>query len=114
MILDTNTIIDAMEEGDIPRGSISVISLLEVLRGVPSEKRAEIKALLEESHRVHQIDNDVILKYAEIYNQLKSSGTLIPDADLIIGMTAIVKDLALNSNDKHFKRLESFGLTLHQ
>jgi len=114
MILDTNIIIDALQEGGSVRGGISIISLLEIIRGIPSEKRATTKALLEQSHLVFQIENDVILKYAEIYNKLKDSGTLIPDADLIIGATAIVKNLVLNSSDKHFKRLEPFGLNLYQ
>ncbi len=112
MILDTNIIIDALQEGGSIGGGISIISLLEIIRGIPSEKRAATKALLEQSHLVFQIENDVVLKYAEIYNQLKKSGTMIPDADLIIGATAIVKALALNSRDKHFKRLEPLGLKI--
>ena len=111
-MFDTSTIIDAMEEGVSPRGSISVICLLEVLRGISSEKRAVIKELLEESHVVYQIENEIVLKYCEVYNDLKQTGMLIPDSDLIIGCTAIVKNRILKTKDQHFRRLVQFGLLL--
>jgi len=46
-----------------------------------------------------------------LYNELKKDGTLIPEADLLIGAKAIARDLPLMTKDAHFSRLEKYGLT---
>ena len=112
MILDTSAILDGVVEEEGKRGGVSVITLLEVVRGVRKDQRERTKRLLEESHPVYHIDNDVILTYSEIYNELKKTGTIIPDADIIIAATAISKKQILKTKDKHFTRLERFGLRL--
>ena len=112
MILDTSAILDGVVELEGKRGGISVITLLEIVRGVKKDQRERTKQLLEESHPVYQIDNDVILTYSEIYNELRETGAIIPDADILIASTAISKNQALKTKDTHFARLEQFGLRL--
>jgi predicted nucleic acid-binding protein len=41
---------------------------------------------------------------------LKEKGETIPDANLLIAATAIANNLAITTKDRHFKRLESYGL----
>gem|GEM_PF-7056343 len=41
-------------------GAISVITLIEALRGAPEGKREGVKSLLEDSFRILSLDNNVI------------------------------------------------------
>lgn len=111
-LIDTSALIDDLRRGAYREGSISVITLIEVLRGVPPGKRERVKELLEKSYNVLGIDNKVALKYCDLYTSLKREGRLIPDADLLIAATAIVNGLALVSKDKDFERLKEHGLKL--
>jgi hypothetical protein len=111
-LIDTSVLIDNLRRGVFEEGSISVITLIEVLRGVASEKRDRVKRLLEKSFDVLGIDNKVILKYCELYTSLKEKGQLISDADLLIAATAIANNLVLVTRDKDFERLRSHGLRL--
>ncbi len=112
MIIDTNDLIDSTENGKILDGGISIISLIEMIRGIESKERKQVKYFLESSYKVYPLENDVILTYAELYNDLKKDGNLIPEADLLIGATAIARDLPLMTKDAHFSRLEKYGLTI--
>jgi len=59
-LLDTSIIIDDLKKGRFEEGSISVISLLEILRGVSGKKRLRVKQVLENAFEVIGIDNMVI------------------------------------------------------
>lgn len=83
-----------------------------MLRGVPREKRAEVKLLLEESFEPIGLDNEAILTYCSIYEALRERGEAIPDADLLIAATVISRDLTLKTGDHRFRRLEEFGLKI--
>ncbi len=111
-LIDTSILVDALKKGIYERGAVSIITMIEVLRGIHSEKRSRVKQLLEEGFDVLGIDNDVVLRYCELYTALKREGQLIPDADLLIAATAIVNNLVLATKDKGFKRLKKFGLKL--
>ncbi|ADI31713.1 type II toxin-antitoxin system VapC family toxin [Staphylothermus hellenicus] len=111
-IYDTSVLIDYLRRGELVEGAISVITLIEVLRGVPQHKRKRVKELLERIYEVIGIDNDVIMKYCELYTSLKHMGQLIPDADLLIASTSISRNYVLVTKDKDFERLRSLGLKL--
>ncbi len=111
-LFDTETIIDMIRSSKYEHGSISIITLIEFLRGIKDERRSKIKKLLEESFEVVWLDNDVIQLYCKMYQELKENGELLPDADLLIAATAISKGLDLVSNDIHFEKLKPFGLNL--
>ena len=113
LLIDTDVLIEAIRKGERPEGCISVITLLEFLRGVPDEERAEVKELLETSFCVIQLDNDVIETYCRLYRDLKERGELLGDADLLVGATAIAKGMELASlNRRHYERLKRHGLRL--
>ena len=88
------------------------MTLLEVLRGIDDKKRQQVRQLLEESYSILNLDNSIIEAYCRIYRKLKEEGNLLPDADLIIGATAIAHDLILETKDAHFIRLKVLGLKL--
>ena len=113
-LLDTDILVELLRERRHEVGAISIITLIEVLRGLEAEKSGKVKGLIEESFHVLTIDNKVIKTYCSLYHSLKNEGVLIPDADLLIAATAISHNTPLKTRDKHFKRLKTLGLKLTQ
>ena len=112
ILLDTDVVIEMLRKRRYEAGAISIITLIEVLRGLKAEKREKVKELLEESFDVLNINNQVIETYCSIYRNLKEKGMLVPDADILIAATAISNNITLKTKDKHFKELKKFGLKL--
>lgn len=96
--------IDNIRRDVYEEGAISIIKLIEVLRGLTPEKRGRAKELLERSYEVSYLDNRVILKYCELYDGLKLKGILIPGVDLLIAATAIANNITLITKDRDFER----------
>jgi predicted nucleic acid-binding protein len=113
-LLDTGIIIELIRQKRYEVGAISVITLIEVLRGIGARKRLQAKKLLEESFEVLNLDNKTIELYCSLYQKLKSEGKSIPDADLLIAATAITQNMSLKTRDEHFERLKKLGLRLTQ
>ncbi|HUV53646.1 MAG TPA: type II toxin-antitoxin system VapC family toxin [Candidatus Krumholzibacteriaceae bacterium] len=113
-LIDTSIAIDGLQYGAPRAGSISVITLLELLRGVAEDKRPELKTSLEGYYPVLGLDNDTILEYCRVFESLRSKGEMIPEADMIIAATAISKGMELETDDEHFTRLLSYGLKLKE
>lgn len=111
-LFDTDIVIDMLEDGEHREGYISIITLIEVARGVRKEKRTKIKRLLENSFGVLELSNEVIRAYCRLYESLRGDGKALPDADLLVASTAVAHDLTLESGDGHFERLEERGLSL--
>jgi predicted nucleic acid-binding protein len=111
-LIDSDAVIDDIQRGTASTGAISIITLLEVLRGVDEEKRRTVKELLEVSYQVKGVDNEVVLLACSLYGKVRKAGEPIPDADIIIAATAIASDLPLETGDAHFKRLTRYGLKL--
>lgn len=109
-LLDTDAIIELLRKKTYEAGYISIITLIEVLRGVQDETRMEVKKLLEESFDVTSLDNKAIITYCTLYQKLREKGETIPDADLLVAATAISSNLHLKTGDKHFERLKPLGL----
>ncbi len=110
-LLDTDIVIETIKKNDVT-GIISVITLIEFLRGIDENKRLSVKRLIEESFIVLNLDDSVIEAYCKIYRKLKEEGNLLPDADLFIASTAIAHNLVLETKDTHFLRLRALGLQL--
>ena len=111
-LLDTDAVIERLREKRYEAGFISVVTLIEVLRGVGGERRARLKALLEETFGVLNLDNESISTYCRLYTELRERGKMVPDADLLIAATAISHDLSLKTGDGHFERLRPLGLKI--
>lgn len=113
-LLDTDVVVELLRKRTYETGTISIITLIEISRGLESEKSAKVKGLIEESFNVLNIDNRVIKTYCNLYKNLKDEGVLTPDADLLIAATAISHNMTLKTKDKHFERLKKLGLKLAQ
>jgi len=111
-MFDTDAVIEMLQKRRYMAGAISVITLIEVLRGIEAEKRHRVKELLNESFDILNINNQVIETYCTIYRGLKERGVVVPDADILIAATAISNNMVLKSRDKHFQALKKFGLKM--
>lgn len=111
-LIDTSVLIKWLREGELREGYISIITLIEILRGIPSHKRNEVKSALEEVYEVIPLDNEVIWEYCNLYEALTKSGIKIPDADLLIVASAKAKNLSVITSDKHFKQLQALGIKI--
>jgi len=111
-LLDTDIIIELLREKRHETGAISIITLIELLRGIKATKRNKVKQLLEESFTVENLDNKTIETYCNLHQNLKKQGESLPDADLLIAATAISRNINLKTTDQHFQRLKNLGLKL--
>ncbi|MFP3985894.1 MAG: type II toxin-antitoxin system VapC family toxin [Candidatus Bathyarchaeia archaeon] len=111
-LLDTHIIIELLRKRKHEVGAISTITLIEVLKGLDTEKRAKAKELLEESFNTRAIDNKTIETYCNLYQKLQKEENQTPDADLLIAATAISNNIALKTRDQHFQRLKTHGLEI--
>jgi len=109
-IFDTSAVLDMLRRKSFELGSISAITLIEVIRGLSSEKRKAIKRLLEESFEVLYLDNDTVLEYCRLYESLKKKGELLPDADLLVAATASARGEELVTKERHFSKLAELGV----
>ncbi len=114
ILIDTDILIEYFKRKKLEEfigNSISVVTLIEFLRGAKDPKT--VKEIFEEAFNVINIDNQIIIKYTEIYQALRKKGKILSDSDLLIASTSIVKEIPLlTKNIKHFERLKPFGLKL--
>ncbi|MBD2602980.1 type II toxin-antitoxin system VapC family toxin [Scytonema hofmannii FACHB-248] len=93
---------------------ISCITYYEVKRALLYANATSQLAEFNLFHQKYQIlfidDIEIIEKACEIHADLKTKGTPIQDADILIAATAITRGLILVSNDSDMLRIE--GLTL--
>ena len=93
---------------------VSIISVAEIQEGISGAKNNEeaAKSFSEflEGVIVLNIDEIICKKFGEIRNNLRKSGNLIGDFDILIASTALVRGLRIiTNNDKHFRKIK--GLT---
>jgi tRNA(fMet)-specific endonuclease VapC len=88
----------------------SVITKYEILRGlraVGASKQAEVFEKFCENSQILDLSEKAADRAAEIYANLKSGGSLIGDADILIAASALVNGLTVVSNNEgHFKRIK--------
>jgi predicted nucleic acid-binding protein len=92
-LLDTDVLIEIIKQNKIEElkdSCISIITLLEYLRGIKNEEDRKIaKENIEKIARIVGLENKSILIYSKIYEKLKGKGKLISDADLLQASIAI-------------------------
>ncbi len=87
------------------QGSLSILSVVEVLRGIESEeKRGRAMELLDEAFNIYSLDRDVALSYVDIYFELKRKRQSAGDVDLLIAATARAKDEVIMTADSGLKK----------
>ena len=126
MLLDTDTVSALMGLDPVallraaeylrkyPRYSISAMTYFEVVRGlrvVRAIRREREFQVFVANATVLPITDDILETAANVYATLHRQGRLIPDADLLIGSTALVHGLAIaTNNEDDFRRIP--GLTV--
>ena len=94
--------------------SFSGLTRYEILRGLKAKNAVAQSAAFDRlcaASEVLPLTDDVIVKAAEVYADLKLRGALIGDGDILIGATALVHGLNVaTDNEDHFRRIP--GLTV--
>jgi predicted nucleic acid-binding protein len=111
-LIDTPVIVEDLRGGRFHEGAISVIELLEIIRGLDEDKRDRAKSLLEEAFDVIALNGPVMNSYCRLYSQLGNAGRPLLEVDLLIAATAISHDLKLVTKNEGFQGLEEFGLRI--
>ena len=92
---------------EFEEGSISVITFIEVLRGIENEqKRKKSRTLIEETFDILDVDKAVATSYVEMYFESKKKGKAVSEADALIAATARTKGEILLTLDKDFQKFE--------
>ena len=125
LVLDTNVLIRFLERGGDYAETFSRFDRLLIPAAVDGEYRAGIDAstgselrrqkafdALLGSSAVEYVpaDCEVSSKYAKVFRQLQERGTPIPQNDVWIAATALVRHAPLCTLDDHFKNVESLEL----
>lgn len=126
-LVDTDWIIDAL--ANIPDAittlrtfardgiSISIISFAELYDGAygsqnPQAEVVRIQQFLV-SYPVIGLNDAIVDRFGQTRSRLRSQGMLIPDLDLLIGVTAVVYNLmVMTRNVRHFGRIP--GLVIYR
>ena len=99
---------------EYPRYTISVVTYFEVVRGlraVRSIRREREFQVFVANTTVLPVTEKIFEAAANVYATLHRQGRLIPDADLLIGATALIHGLAIaTNNEDDFRRIP--GLTV--
>lgn len=96
--------------------AVSAVTCAEVFEGLvgarnPGAQRQAFNNILRRA-AVLPVDLPVAERFAAIRAELRASGMLIPDMDLLIAATALTHDLTLvTGNLRHFDRVP--GLRIH-
>ena len=125
LVLDTNVLIRFLERGGDYVETFSRFDRLLIPAAVDGEYRAGIDAAtrpgqrrqtafdaLLESSAVEYIPvgREVSSEYAQVFRQLQEKGTPIPQNDIWIAATALVRHAPLCTFDDHFKNVEGLEL----
>lgn len=88
---------------------ISIITDYEINRGlfaINATRQLKIYESLRHLLNILWIDDlELSKKAAEIHANLKQRGQLIQDADILIAATALINNLTVITDDKHFSRI---------
>jgi tRNA(fMet)-specific endonuclease VapC len=122
VLLDTDTLSEVMKGRDAHvrekarrylaaygRFSFSIITRYEILRGLKAKAATRQLTAFEERCRqstVLPLTDDIIIRAADIYADLRRQGHLISDADILVAATALAHRLTLvTENVAHFNRV---------
>ena len=99
-------------DGDV---AICFMTVAELYYGAEiSTKVNENKNLIEIfllTIQIIQTDNEILKRFGELKARLKRSSDLLPDADIMIAATSLVKaEKLITRNIKHFSRFEELKI----
>ena len=125
LVLDTNVLIRFLERGGDYAETFSKFDRLLIPAAVDGEYRAGIDAATRPGLRRQKafdallgssaveyvpVGREVSSEYAKVFRQLQERGTPIPQNDIWIAATALVRHAPLCTLDDHFKNVEALEL----
>jgi len=94
--------------------TFSIITRYEILRGLHAKHAtAQVTAFdrLCSVSRILSLTDEIVVRAATIYADLHQRGTLIGDADILIGATGIEHGLVVvTNNTNHYNRIAALHL----
>jgi len=124
LVIDTNVLI-LLEKGkktenllNLYEIYITFVTLYEYIRGLRKKGKTEEELSLIDKYlkKIFQVlwpTNKTLIIASSIWSHLSSMGEILDDRDILIGALCIENNLPLwTLNEKHFKRLVSYGLKL--
>lgn len=126
-LLDADTLIEVLKQNQpttkrakqeilqFGRLLTSAIAFYEVVRGLEVRQAAVQKQrllFLEPHLTILPVDRRVAERAAQIHLYLRRENAYLPDADILIGATALVGGFALaTGNQDHYRRIPGLALT---
>lgn len=122
MVVDTSVFIDFLRAKDkkntelfnIPNSKkiyISSITLYELYMGATDKQKWQDVKTLTEDLIVLPFDDNVSIKAAEIYHQLRKNNKLIDFRDIFIAATCLIHGLSIKTlNKSHFSRIKQLKI----
>ena len=122
MVVDTGVFIEHLRAkektsttlfhlSDEPELFISAISLYELYMGATSEAKMQDVRNITGNLDILPFTDDVALKAADIYHNLRAKNQMIEFRDIFIAATCLAFNLPIATlNKKHFKRIEGLKI----
>ena len=110
-----NRTVRRLEEYLVNGVGLSVVSLAELYDGLADSRNpdadAEAMRLFLEAVELVSLDDEACRIFGRERARLRQAGTPIGDMDILIGATAISKNLTLLTNNRrHFERLQGLAI----
>lgn len=122
VIMDTDTLSAVMRKNPVvmPKAlayiseygqfTFSIITIYEILRSLKVKGAIKQAIVFDRFHKKNIIlllTDEIVVKAAEIYADLRKRGELISDADILIAASALVHELGVvTNNEQHFTRIK--------
>ena len=125
LVLDTNVLIRFLERGGDYAETFSRFDRLLIPAAADGEYRSGVDAATRSGQRRQTaidallgssaveyvpVGREVSAEYAQVFRQLQENGTPIPQNDIWIAATALVRHAPLSTFDDHFKYVEGLEL----
>ena len=94
--------------------TFSIITRFEILRGMKVKNASAQLGFFDLfclQNEIIELDDNIIIKAADIYADLYKKGQIIGDADILIPATALENNLAVvTNNESHFNRISGLQI----
>lgn len=122
MVVDTGIFIEYLRKPEksktilasLPNDSslfVSAVTVYELMMGATTDQKKKDVEILLEGISILPFDEEVSLKAAEIYHNLRRRNLIIEFRDIFIAATAIIFQLPIKTlNKDHFQRIETLEL----
>ncbi|MEA5506216.1 type II toxin-antitoxin system VapC family toxin [Halotia wernerae UHCC 0503] len=127
VLLDTDTLSAIMRQNSLvipkaqayltqhSRFTFSLITRYEILRGLKAKGANKQLQAFEKfcvSNIIIALTDEIVVQASDIYAELRKKGKTIGDADILIGASAMVNNIAVvTNNQSHFGHIS--GLTVY-